>query len=76
LPDDLAKLQEVVLARSSLLVASRSDASNPSVIQHREQAYEQAGCDAVVVDALAAGSQGLAHCGSLLEANHIRAARA
>jgi hypothetical protein len=46
------------------------------VIQHRVQAYAQAGCDAMLVDALAAGSQDLADCRALLEANLIRTAGA
>jgi len=59
-----------------LRVAARNDASNQSVIQHRVQAYAQAGCDAMLVDALAAGSQDLADCRALLEANLIRTAGA
>ena len=52
LPDYLAKLEAVLRDRSSLVEGSRTDASDPEEIQRRVQAYEQAGCDAVLADGI------------------------
>jgi 2-methylisocitrate lyase-like PEP mutase family enzyme len=52
LPEYLAKLEAVLHERSSLLVVARTDASDPRDILTRVRAFEQAGCDAVLVDGL------------------------
>jgi 2-methylisocitrate lyase-like PEP mutase family enzyme len=52
LPEYLAKLQAVLMSRSSLVVVARTDACEPSDILTRVVAYEQAGCDAVLADGI------------------------
>ena len=52
LEDYLVKLEAVLLHRSSMLVVGRTDASDPSEILIRVQAFEQAGCDAVLADGI------------------------
>lgn len=52
LPDYLAKLEAVLGARTSLLMVARTDASDPIEVLTRVQAFEQAGCDAVLADGL------------------------
>jgi 2-methylisocitrate lyase-like PEP mutase family enzyme len=52
LPDYLSKLKTVLQERTSLVVVARTDASDPDDILLRVQAYEQAGCDAVLADGI------------------------
>lgn len=52
LPEYLSKLEAVSAARHALLVVARTDASEPEEILSRVQAFEQAGCDAVLADGL------------------------
>lgn len=52
LPEYLSKLEAVLADRSSLVVVARTDASDPLEILSRVQAFEQAGCDAVLADGL------------------------
>ena len=52
LPEYLNKLEAVLADRSSLVVVARTDASDPKEIVTRVQAFEQAGCDAVLADGL------------------------
>jgi 2-methylisocitrate lyase-like PEP mutase family enzyme len=52
LPDYVAKLEAVVQNCSSMVVVARTDASNPEEILSRVQAYEKAGCDAVLADGI------------------------
>lgn len=52
LPEYLNKLEAVLADRSSLVVVDRTDASDPKEIVTRVQAFEQAGCDAVLADGL------------------------
>jgi|694.fasta_scaffold16192_5 2-methylisocitrate lyase-like PEP mutase family enzyme len=52
LPDYLKKLEAVLADRSSLVVVARTDASDPQEILTRVQAFEQAGCDAVLADGI------------------------
>lgn len=52
LPDYLDKLGAVLRERSSLLVVARTDATDPEQILERIQAFEQAGCDAVLADGI------------------------
>lgn len=52
LADYLSKLRTVLEERSSLVVVARTDASEPEEILLRLQAYEQAGCDAVLADGI------------------------
>lgn len=52
LPDYLSKLKSVLQERSSLVVVARTDASDPDEILTRVQAFEQAGCDAVLADGI------------------------
>ena len=52
LPDYLNKLKAVLQERSSLVVVARTDATDPEEILERIQAFEQAGCDAVLADGI------------------------
>ncbi len=52
LQDYLNKLGAVLRERTSLLVVARTDASDPDEILERIQAFEQAGCDAVLADGI------------------------
>jgi 2-methylisocitrate lyase-like PEP mutase family enzyme len=52
LPEYLAKLRAVFKERRSLVVVARTDATDPPEILSRVQAFEQAGCDAVLADGL------------------------
>ena len=52
LPEYLSKLEAVLADRRSLVVVGRTDASDPQEILTRVQAFEQAGCDAVLADGL------------------------
>jgi 2-methylisocitrate lyase-like PEP mutase family enzyme len=52
LSDYLSKLEKVLQERSSLVVVARTDASEPEEILLRVKAYEQVGCDAVLVDGI------------------------
>ena len=52
LPEYLNKLEAVLADRSSLVVVARTDATDPKEIVTRVQAFEQAGCDAVLADGL------------------------
>lgn len=52
LPDYLSKLEPVLADRHSLVVVARTDASDPQEILTRVQAFEQAGCDAVLADGI------------------------
>jgi 2-methylisocitrate lyase-like PEP mutase family enzyme len=52
LPEYLAKLNAVLMERSSLVVVARTDACEPEEILTRVVAYEQAGCDAVLADGI------------------------
>jgi 2-methylisocitrate lyase-like PEP mutase family enzyme len=52
LPEYLTKLEAVLRDRSSLVVVARTDASDPVEILTRVQAFEQAGCDAVLADGI------------------------
>ncbi|MDM7953097.1 MAG: isocitrate lyase/PEP mutase family protein [Cyanobium sp. CZS 25K] len=52
LQDYLNKLGAVLRECTSLLVVARTDASDPDEILERIQAFEQAGCDAVLADGI------------------------
>ena len=52
LPEYLSKLEAVLADRHSLVVVARTDACEPQEILRRVQAFEQAGCDAVLVDGI------------------------
>jgi 2-methylisocitrate lyase-like PEP mutase family enzyme len=52
LPEYLSKLAAVLADRHSLVVVARTDASGPQEILTRVQAFEQAGCDAVLADGI------------------------
>jgi 2-methylisocitrate lyase-like PEP mutase family enzyme len=52
LQEYLVKLEAVLADRSSLVVVARTDASDPQEIVTRVQAFEQAGCDAVLADGI------------------------
>lgn len=48
----LEKLDAVLRDRTTLLVVARTDASDPDEILERIQAFERAGCDAVLADGI------------------------
>lgn len=50
LEDYLLKLRAVLAARDHLFVVARTDATDPEEILRRVQAFEKAGCDAVLAD--------------------------
>jgi len=52
LPEYLSKLEVVLADRDSLVVVARTDASDPQEILTRVQAFEQAGCDAVLAEGI------------------------
>lgn len=52
LPDYLSKLGAVLRERTSLLVVARTDATDAEEILERIQAFERAGCDAVLADGI------------------------
>lgn len=52
LPEYLDKLGAVLRARHSLVVVARTDATDPDEIMERIQAFERAGCDAVLADGI------------------------
>lgn len=52
LEDYLAKLKAVLAARRDLFVVARTDATELSEIKRRVKAFQEAGCDAVLVDGL------------------------
>lgn len=52
LPEYLEKLEAVLRERDTLVVVARTDATAPEEILTRLQAFEQAGCDAVLADGI------------------------
>jgi len=52
LDEFLHKLKRVLAVRQNMLVVARTDVSDPDEILHRVEAFEHAGADAILVDAI------------------------